>query len=182
MSVAEPMDLPRPGSSAYLTIGWPSPHTFLSIISSIGGCIDFMELGIPAKRPIYDGPVIRLTHREASGLASGLRGAVTLAREAGIRLGKPVILMSYLSEFGGDVKALVEAAAQAEAISVLSPDLLFEYFDRIGDYIDVIRMYGMKPSFFVSSKFPHKILSKLASTNPLLIYLGLQPATGVNCL
>jgi tryptophan synthase alpha chain len=170
--------LPSPGFSVYLTAGWPSPPAFLELASAVAGCIDFLEIGLPARNPLYDGPVIRETHRRAVELGVGLEEAVKLARRAASSTGRPVILMGYISELGS-VERAVEAAAAAEAESLLAPDLLFEMFSEVEAYVEASRSRGLEPSFFASSRFPHGVLRRLASLKPLLVYLGLQPATGV---
>ena len=172
------MALPSPGFGVYLTIGWPSPRAFLRIASLASSCADFLELGIPSTRPIYDGPVIRETHRRA--LAAGIRAqdALALVRDVIRKTGKPSIVMAYLGDFEGRVGDLVDETASTGALSLLLPDLPFEYYDLVDEYVDAARRNGVRPAFFASSKFPHRVLARFASYKPLLIYLGLQPATG----
>ncbi len=173
----EPMELASPGFSIYLTIGWPSPQAFGEVLARAGRCVDFIELGIPSKAPLYDGPVIRDTHRRVTGYGLGVEQALGLVEEASPRV--PVILMAYLGEHRDGVDRLLERAGRVGASSILFPDLPFEYPDMIEWYVDAVRRHGMEPSLFASSKFPHHLLAGYRLYKPLLVYLGLQPATGI---
>lgn len=168
------MELARPGFSVYLTIAWPSPTVFHKLLEALEPCVDYLELGIPSRRPIYDGPTIRSTHREATRHVTGLE-ALKLVKDAGF--GKPFLVMAYLAEHR--LEDLLRHSAEAGAASMLLPDLPFEQPSRIGEYVEEARRHGMRPSLFASTKFPHHMLHQYRSTNPLLVYLGLQPATGV---
>jgi len=174
------MGLPRPAYSSYLTIAWPSPSSFKELAAPIAGCSDFLELGLPARNPLYDGPTIRRTHREALAAAEGMDRRALLRLAAESAGDTPFTVMTYLWEHGGakGLRGLVEDVAAAGAAGLLLPDLLFEHPGLLGEYVDAVRGAGMRPAFFVSSKFPHRLLSRLASLDPLFIYLGLQPATG----
>ncbi len=163
-----------------MTAGWPDPARFSVLLERLGGCIDFIEVGIPSERPLYDGPVIRSTHREVVSQGISASRSVSIVREAVRDAGKPLIVMAYLSDFKGDVRTLAEIASSMEASSLLVPDMLFEYYYFLDEYVDAVRSLGMRPSFFVSSKFPHGVLRRISSADALLIYIGLQPATGVS--
>ncbi len=170
----EPMELASPGFSVYLTISWPSPQGFTRLLRSLEPCVDFLELGLPSRSPIYDGPTIRMTHREASS-HTGPWEAMKLLAEA--RPSRPFIVMAYMHEHPLD--RLLGEASRAGASSVLLPDLPFEYPDMIEGYVDASRRMGLEPSLFASPKFPHRMLEIYGRHKPLLVYLGLQPATGV---
>jgi len=173
------MDLTRPGFSVYLTLGWPSPGGFAELVHMLSSCVDFFEFGLPSRRPLYDGSTIRRTHEKVTrGGLSGLDALKLVDRIAG-DMDAPFIVMAYLGDFNGGLEGLLEEASSSGAASVLMPDLAFEYYDLVDEYVDLSRYHGLRPAFFASSKFPHGILSRFASYKPLLIYLGLQPATGV---
>jgi len=59
------------------------------------------------------------------------------------------------------------------------PDLPLDHPDNLSDYAKAMRKAGLRPTFFASSKSPHRWLVVYASHEPLFIYLGLQPSTGV---
>ncbi len=168
------MELARPGFSSYWTLGYPTLPASLEALSALSECSDFLEVGLPSRNPMYDGPVIRDTHRRAerAGIERALRRLESLAR--------PYTLLAYMADYrDGSLRRLLEGAASAGALCVLMPDLAFEYPDAVGEYVDESLRAGLKPCFFASSRFPHGWLRRFASYSPLYVYLGLQPATGV---
>ncbi len=170
----EPMELASPGFSVYLTISWPSPQGFAQLLRGLEPCVDFLELGIPSRSPVYDGPTIRRTHMEASRHTGPWR-ALELVAE--VKPGRPFIVMAYMQEH--PLERLLGEASRVGARSVLLPDLPFEYPDMIERYVETSRSVGLEPSLFASPKFPHHLLARYRELEPLLVYLGLQPATGV---
>ncbi|AEM38891.1 tryptophan synthase, alpha subunit [Pyrolobus fumarii 1A] len=173
------MTLPRPGFSAYITIGWPNPGTFEKLVETLSECVDFFEFGVPTPRPIYDGPTIRETHAEALKSVSGWRDALKLLSRLEIGDKRPTIIMAYMSDHLGHLREFHEEAASAGARCILYPDLPFEHPEKLWLYVDESERVGLKPCFFASSRFPHRWLLTYAALRPLFIYLGLQPATGV---
>jgi len=171
------MELASPGFSIYLTIGWPTPRVFKKILSMTKDCIDFIELGVPSKHPLYDGPVIRYTHRMAVNNGLDMESAMGLVEES--EPGVQVILMAYLGEYINEIESLLDNAERIGVASILFPDLPFEYPDMIDWYVNEVRRRGMEPALFASSKFPHHVISRYRMYRPLLVYLGLQPATGI---
>ena len=173
------MELSRPGFSVYLTLGYPGPAEFPRVLEALSGCVDFYELGLPTRRPKYDGPTVRMSHRRV--VEAGVEGLAALRILEGLELGKPYTLMAYMEDYEGReaLRALLEAAASAGALCVLLPDLAFDYPERLGEYVEESERAGLRPCFFASSKFPHSWLQRYAALRPLYIYLGLQPATGV---
>ncbi len=172
-----PMELSRPGFSVYLTAGYPGPAEFPCILEELSSCIDFYEIGLPTRRPKYDGPTIRATHRRV--VEAGLVGLEALKLLEENPPPKPFTVMAYMEDYADNLRGLMEAAASAGALCVLLPDLAFDYPGRLDEYTEESLRAGMKPCFFASSKFPHRWLVGYAARRPLYIYLGLQPATGV---
>lgn len=170
------MELNRPGFSVYLTLGYPRPDLFSEILEELSTCVDFYEIGLPTKSPKYDGPIIRTTHYHmvASGVV-GLDALKLLEKTVDV----PYTVMAYMDDYAGRLRELVESVASAGALCVLLPDLPFDYPERLGEYVEESVRAGLKPCFFASSRFPHSWLQRYSSFNPLYIYLGLQPATGV---
>jgi len=171
------MELASPGFSIYLTACWPDCRGFSDILHAIEPCVDYLEIGIPSRNPLYDGPVIRHTHYKVVKQGITLEGAFKLIRDMGPA--KPFVFMGYMHEHLRRIESLLASAAEVGALSVLFPDLPFEYPSLIQRYTETIVNVGLKPTFFASSRFPHGMLREYASMNPLFIYLGLQPATGV---
>jgi len=172
-----PMELARPGFSVYTTLGYPSPEEFPRLLKALAPCVDFLELGCPTARPKYDGPTVRKAHRTA--LEKGADCDNTLRKLGDEDLGKPFTLMAYLEDHRDNLRGLLEAAASTGAGCVLLPDLAFDYPHRLLEYVEESERAGMRPCFFASSRFPHSWLMRFSSLRPLYVYLGLQPATGV---
>ncbi|MFB6470162.1 MAG: tryptophan synthase subunit alpha [Vulcanisaeta sp. AZ3] len=166
------MDIKRPGLGAYITATYPNKTTFLNVIRCLSSVSDFLEVGIPTRNPKYDGPLIRKAHFAAE--LSGLE-AVSVTRYGGV----PTILMGYVEDYVNKLDQVAEVAVKVGAVSILFPDLLFEYLDKVEDYATVMKDYGLRPSFFVSSNTPHRIVSSLIKYEPLFIYLGLYASTGI---
>ncbi len=174
---AAPMELAFPGFSVYLTALWPSPEGFRDLLQGLHDCVDYYEIGLPSRNPVYDGPVIRRTHYEAASQGATPERALEEIAKAGV--GKTFILMAYMQEHLDRLERLARQASEAGASSILMPDLPFEYPASIGDYTRLMRENGMEPGFFASPRFPHHMLRLYSMLDPLLVYLGLQPATGV---
>ena len=161
----------------YLTISWPSVKEFYKILDTVTGCVDFIELGLPSNNPMYDGPVVKATHRDVVKSGVSPRKALDIVRAAEVDV--PVIFMGYLSEHLNSIDLLLESIKKAGGLSILFPDLAFEYPEYLEEYYRLSHRFGLKPSYFASSMFPHRLLRRYAEMDPLLIYLGLQMATGV---
>ncbi|MGC8543248.1 MAG: tryptophan synthase subunit alpha [Vulcanisaeta sp.] len=166
------MGIRKPGLGAYITATYPSKNDFLNAVKCLSEVSDFLEVGIPTLNPKYDGPVIRKTH-----FASELKGleAVAVTKYGST----PTVLMGYVEDYVNKLDAVAETAVNVNASSVLFPDLLFEHLDRLEEYVMVMRDHGLRPSFFVSSNTPHRLVSSLVRYEPLFIYLGLYAATGI---
>ncbi len=174
------MALSRPGFSVYLTLGFPEPARFPGVVESLRGCVDFYEFGVPTRRPKYDGPTIRMTHRRV--VEAGVAGREALRLLRGLDVGAPFTLMAYLEDYvgsGDGLRGFLEEAASVGALCVLFPDLAFDYPGMVDRYVEESERAGLRPCFFASSRFPHMWLARFAALNPLYVYLGLQPATGV---
>ena len=135
--------------------------------------IDFIEFGIPTNNPKYDGPFIRKLYRES--MIKGL----DVFRYSFPKFEKPLVVMAYMEDYLNNLKELFNEASRIGAVSILLPDLLFEYLEYLNDYINLSQKFSMKPTFFVSSKVPYKLILKLTTYNPLFIYLGLYATTGI---
>lgn len=171
------MGLTRPGFSVYLPLGFPSPRDFPRVLEALAPCVDFFEVGLPSTRPKYDGPTVRRAHRRVLQYLSGHAGLpLDQVKEA---LGKPFALMAYYSDHQHSLGDLISRAGEAGASCILFPDLLFDHPGERERYERLSHKHGLGTCYFASSRFPHRLLSDLAAGRPLFIYLGLQPATGV---
>ena len=164
--------LPKPSLGIYLTAAYPDSKTFAEWLGAASTEADFVEIGVPTGNPKYDGPLIRRTHRKAE-----VHGLEALRRVP--RVDKPVVVMAYVEDYVGRLRELAEVAAQAGAVSLLLPDLLIDYPEVLGEYLDACRSAGLRPSFFLPGKFPYAVARKAAEADPLFVYLGLYAATGI---
>ncbi|ABW01876.1 tryptophan synthase subunit alpha [Caldivirga maquilingensis] len=169
------MGISRPALGLYLTATYPSTKRFLETLDKISGLVDFLEIGIPTRNPKYDGPVIRMAHQGAELM--GLN-AVKVTDDYS-KYGKVPVLMGYISDYVNSLNDVAKTASDVGAATVLFPDLIFDYPELIGRYIEVMRSNGLAPSFFISSKTPYRLIRSLSEQEPLFIYLGLYAATGI---
>jgi tryptophan synthase alpha chain len=169
------MGISRPSLGLYLTATYPSVRHFIEALNGVRGLVDFLEIGIPTGNPKYDGPVIRVTHHGAE--LKGLE-AVKVVDDYG-RYSKVPVLMGYVADYVDSLNEAASVARSVNAVSILFPDLIFDYPELIDRYVEVMVSNGLRPSFFISSKTPYKLVKRLSEYNPLFIYLGLYAATGI---
>ncbi|WP_069806975.1 tryptophan synthase subunit alpha [Vulcanisaeta thermophila] len=166
------MGIRKPGLGTYITATYPDKESFPRVVECLVKHSDFLEVGIPTVNPKYDGPAIRRTHFQSS--MKGLE-AVMVGGYGEV----PTILMGYVEDYVDKLPMVAQVAQEVNAVSVLFPDLIFEYLDLVDEYVKVMRSYGLMPSFFISSNTPHRIITRLVKYDPLFIYLGLYAATGI---
>jgi len=169
------MGISRPALGLYLTATYPSVRHFIEALNGVRGLVDFLEIGIPTGNPKYDGPVIRVTHHGAE--LKGLE-AVKVVDDYG-RYSRVPVLMGYVADYVDSLNEAASVARSVNAVSILFPDLIFDYPELIDRYVEVMVSNGLRPSFFISSKTPYKLVKRLSEYNPLFIYLGLYAATGI---
>ncbi len=169
------MGISRPALGLYLTATYPSVRHFVEVLNGVRGLVDFLEIGIPTGNPKYDGPIIRMTHRSAE--LKSLE-AVKVINDYS-KYSKAPVLMGYAADYIDSLNEVASVARSVNAVSVLFPDLLFDYPELIDKYVRVMEDSGLRPSFFISSKTPYKLVKRLSEYNPLFIYLGLYAATGI---
>jgi len=169
------MGISRPSLGLYLTATYPSIRHFIEVLNGVRGLVDFLEIGIPTGNPKYDGPVIRVTHHGAE--LKGLE-AVKVVDDYG-RYSRVPVLMGYVADYVDSLNEAASVARSVNAVSILFPDLIFDYPELIDRYVEVMVSNGLRPSFFISSKTPYKLVKRLSEYNPLFIYLGLYAATGI---
>ncbi len=160
----------------YITATWPSLEECLQILKVYDRYGDIIELGIPTDNPKYDGPTIRMTHREAE--QRGLQALCTVLES--YRTCKPVMVLTYLEDHINNLEKFFQTISEYSAVrTVLFPDLLFDYYDMVEKYVELCRKYNIEPSFFISTKFPYNLAKELTKYRPFLIYMGAQAATGI---
>ncbi len=91
-------ELRRAGRTAlvpYLTAGHPDRRTSIEALRGVAEHADLIEVGVPFSDPLADGPTIQRSSFEALRAGMTLSGTLELIAEA--RLGKPVVVFSYLN-------------------------------------------------------------------------------------
>ena len=162
----------------YLTLGFPFRDVMLEVVGEIVRLgVDMLEFGIPYEAPKYDGPTIRRTHKRV--LSSGFKygDALELLREVSFK--NRFMLTYYELALKVGVEKFFSDVAEAGARAVLFPDLLIEYPEELERYDRLCSEYGLEKVYFVSSSFPHRLISGLAERGPAFIYMGLMASTGV---
>ncbi len=158
----------------YLTSTYPSVQKFKEIVEKCDSIVDLFEIGVPTLNPKYDGPTVRMTYREAE-----LLGVKALEVICDLNIKRNFIIMTYLEDYLHDFEHFVNFVKSLGARSILLPDLLFDFYHYVDSYVKLCERYGMEPTFFISSKFPYKIVRKLLTYSPYFIYLGLQASSGI---
>ncbi len=172
------MDLGGKRLGIYIPLGYPEPRIFLEYIGSISGFVDILEVGVPTRNPIYDGPVIRRAHREILGKGvspNHLRDYQELSE-----LRCDLVALAYCSEICGDLDTTLRSISDLGFKCLLAPDLLIEYPEKLDQYMGASREHGLELCFFISSKFPYHLVEKISELEPYMIYLGLQASTGTS--
>ncbi len=172
------MDLKSKRLGIYIPLGYPEPKTFLKYVGSISGLIDLLEIGVPTSSPIYDGPLIRRAHREI--LKRGVLPDHIKEYSELSKLRCDLVALAYYSEVGKDLYKILGSIAELGFKCLLTPDLLIEYPEDLDLYTRSSRDQGLEPCFFISSKFPYRLVEKLSELEPYMIYLGLQASTGTS--
>ena len=116
-----------PALIAFLTAGYPSPGSFVEVLSEVEAAADAVEIGVPFTDPMADGVTIQRSSHAA--IENGVSLRWILDQLAGRRTGPaaPLLLMSYLNPllaFGfGELAA---RACEAGVSGFVVPDLPFE--------------------------------------------------------
>ncbi|MCS7142639.1 MAG: tryptophan synthase subunit alpha [Aigarchaeota archaeon] len=141
------------------------------------GC-DVLELGLPTPLAKYDGPTIRRSIARALRTCDGrVRELLDMVRQFDA---EQKVLFTYF-EFAANMGLREVYSRAAEHVeSVLFPDLLIDYPERVDEYVAMSREYGLELTFFVPTTVPHRLVTRIASLDPAFVYLGLMISTGVH--
>ena len=111
-----------PALVGFMTAGYPSRERFREHLQSIASGVDVIEIGVPFTDPMADGVTIQRASRAA--LAQGVSLRWILSELSAMRLGVPVILMSYLNPLlAVGLELLGRTAADADVAGFIVPDL-----------------------------------------------------------
>ncbi|HEV2060842.1 MAG TPA: tryptophan synthase subunit alpha, partial [Solirubrobacteraceae bacterium] len=106
--------------------GFPSLKTSREIGEAYAdGGADVVELGVPCRDPVFDGPVIRAAGTAALRGGTTIEDVLVVARAISTRV--PVVIMGYAHlVLDGRAPAFVDALGQAGVSGLLVPDLTRE--------------------------------------------------------
>jgi tryptophan synthase alpha chain len=115
----------RAGLAAFLTAGDPDSETCLALMHAVveaGAAL--LEIGLPAARPVMDGPVIQAAHARARAKGATAAAALDLVARFRARDGEtPVVLMGYAETLRAlGPFWLADGAARAGADAILIVD------------------------------------------------------------
>jgi len=129
----------RPGFSAFVTAGDPTPGAFREILAGLPAAgADLIEVGVPFSDPMADGPSIQLSSQRSLKHGSSMKSV--LADVAAFRKNDadtPIILMGYFNpiyRYGAEAFARDAAAAGADGVIVV--DLPPEEADELCPALD----------------------------------------------
>ena len=124
----------RPGFSAFVTAGDPTPAAFREILAGLPAAgADLIEVGVPFSDPMADGPSIQLSSQRSLKHGTSLKNV--LADVAAFRKtdrDTPIILMGYFNPiYRYGCAAFARDAAAAGADGVIIVDLPPEEADEL---------------------------------------------------
>jgi tryptophan synthase alpha chain len=124
-----------PALIAFMTAGFPSRERFREHLQSIAAGADIIEIGVPFTDPMADGVTIQRASRAA--LAQGVTLRWILSELSALRLGVPMILMSYLNPLlAVGLEVLCRTAADAGVAGFIVPDLPLDESDEFRAALD----------------------------------------------
>ena len=119
-----------PALVGFMTAGYPSRERFREHLQAIASGADVIEIGVPFTDPMADGVTIQRASRAA--LAHGVSLRWILSELSALRLGVPVILMSYLNPLlAVGLESLCRTAAAADVAGFIVPDLPVDESDEL---------------------------------------------------
>ncbi|MEM3640961.1 MAG: tryptophan synthase subunit alpha, partial [Candidatus Bathyarchaeia archaeon] len=134
------------------------------------------EFGLPITKPKYDGLTIKASYKRA------LKNGTTIEKSFSIiksfQLDHKFVFTYFESAREIGLENFMGFISNTNVEGVLFPDLLIDYMEELDNYLKLCNEYSFDPAFFITSSFPHKLVSKLAKLNPVFIYLGLMASTG----
>lgn len=162
---------------AYTTLGYPSKERFLEFVSKAGKFgVDYLEIGIPPSFAKYDGPAIRRSYEHVKKLGIDTREALRVAAK---NASAPIIALTYLDDYATVLNRFAEELSSIGIEYLLLPDLLIDYLDSYKEVLETLRACGVRPTLFVSSSMPDRLIEEVSKHSEPFLYLGIRPATGI---
>jgi tryptophan synthase alpha chain len=151
----------------YVTAGHPDPDSSLRLLAGLGESgADIVEVGVPFSDPMADGPVIQASSQRALAGGMTFAGVLELIRRA--RIGRPVVLFSYLNPVLAAGPDALDRAAEAGAQGLLVTDL------PVGADPELEARFGGSPLAFVrlvAPTTPRERMREIARHGSGFVYL-----------
>jgi tryptophan synthase alpha chain len=160
----------RKGLIAYVTAGDPAPERTAPLVEAlVRGGADLIELGVPFSDPIADGPVIQRAGERALRAGTNLRRVLAIAAEIRERSQVPLLLFTYLNPI---VRYGIEELARDAAAAGIDGCLLTDAsVEEAGDYVPVMRRYGLDTVFLAAPTSTERRLKLVAKYSTGFVYL-----------
>ena len=158
----------RPALVAYITAGFPEPSEFSSVLKSVAGAADAVEIGVPFSDPMADGVTIQRSSERAIEKGVSLTWILDELARRDFELTAPVLLMSYLNPllaFG--YEALARRAAEVGVAGFIVPDLPYEERAPLAAALDP---HGLALVQMVTPATPPERLQRLCAASQGFVY------------
>ncbi|MFQ5927077.1 MAG: tryptophan synthase subunit alpha [Terriglobia bacterium] len=164
---------------AYVTAGDPTlAFTEELVVRLAEAGADVVELGVPFSDPIADGPVIQRASDRALRSGTTLADVLALAARLRRQTQVPLVLFSYYNpvlQLG--IERFAAETARAGLDGLLLTDLTPE---EAGDYLAVVRRYGLDTVFLAAPTSSPARLKRIAQISRGFIYvISRRGVTGV---
>ncbi len=151
---------------AYLTAGYPDLGSFPSVLSSVAGVADVVEVGIPFTDPMADGQTIQQASHQA--LSAGVNLDVIFETLETVSLGAPHVFMGYYNPFlAYGLDRLVDRMVEVGTSGLIVPDLPLE---ESGELTEMLERHDLGLIQLVAPTTPDERLRKLARASRGFVY------------
>src|SRR5246127_146661 len=162
----------RPALVAYVTCGDPDlAATREIVLAAIEAGADVIELGVPFRDPVADGPGIQRASERALKHGTSLAQVLTLAAEIRQQAQSTgLIVFSYLNPIlRMGLEKFCKIARAAGVDGVLVTDLPVE---EAGEYLRAMREHDLSPIFLTAPTSPDERLRRIAAAWRGIVFAG----------
>ncbi|MFW6041168.1 MAG: tryptophan synthase subunit alpha [Thermoplasmatota archaeon] len=160
----------------FITAGDPTKEATLEFLYFMDEHADLIELGIPTRDPMADGPTIQKANERA--LKNGINindilGIVEVFKE---QSDTPIILMTYYNSIF--VKGVDNFLSKADEVGVDGIIVVDLPICEAGGYLQKIKHYSTKPIFLVAPNTSKKNLKKIDEISSFVYLVSTYGVTG----
>jgi len=170
------------GSAAlvgFLTAGDPAPDLTVKFAEALArGGVDVVELGIPFSDPVADGVTIQASTQRALASGTTPRKALELAARVKERVGRPLVILSYLNPiYRMGFEEFFAEASLSGVDGVVVPDLPA---DEAAGFKESAERFGVDTIFLAAPTTSERRLDAIIRASTGFVYLvSLLGVTGV---